>query len=367
MSVAAKVMLITLAMVVALAALMGATALIVGFEWSVLGWMAALAVLALLTAVLPVSTRNLGSRPDPAKSYAEAVSRFNAARAHPEGAILSLCEARLLLHGHPTDRVYVLIHGLSNCPHSFAEWAPQLKAAGHTVMLPRMPWNGFADNTTDALRHCSAHELANFGDWCIDIASALGREVVVVGISGGGVVSAWIAQNRADVARAVLVAPAFGLAEFGGLPNAFLMRLVLLLPNFSVWRDPLRRAAAPQRANSYKRMSSHGTGEYLRLGLAVRRQAGKSRPAARSIVVVTNGNDSAVDSTLTAETATLWESKGADVTRYKFPKEAYLPHELFDPSEPGAVPSLVYPTITALAEPTGPVRLPFDLGVPATL
>ena len=84
-------------------------------------------------------------------------------------------------------------------------------------------------------------------------------------------------------------------------------------------------------------------------------------------MVVTNADDQSVDSTLTSETATIWERDGADVMRYQFPKEAHLPHEMIDPSEPGAVPSLVYPTLTALAEPTGPLRLPFDLGRPVTL
>jgi predicted alpha/beta-hydrolase family hydrolase len=105
----------------------------------------------------------------------------------------------------------------------------------------------------------------------------------------------------------------------------------------------------------------------LRLGLAVRRQASMRRPAAGSIVVVTNADDDSVDSTLTSETAAIWERDGADVTRYQFPKEAHLPHEMIDPTEPGAVPGLVYPTLTALAEPIGPMRLPFDLGRPATI
>ena len=367
MSVAMKALLLVLAIVAVLVVLMSATALIVGIHWAVLGWFAVIGLWLFLAAVLPVSTAYLASKPKPAASFAEAVNRFNAARAHPEAPILSLCEPSLLLHGHPTDRVYVLIHGLSNCPYSFVEWAPKLRDAGHTVMVPRMPWNGHKDNATDALRNCTARELASFSDWCIDVASALGREVIVVWISGGGVLAGWMAQNRPEVTRAVLVAPAFGLAEFGGLPNALLMRVMLFLPHISVWKDPFRRAAGISRPHSYKRMSSHGTGEYLRLGLAVRRQAQKSAPAAGSIVVVTNADDASVDSTLTSETAAIWEHDGADVTRFQFPKEAYLPHEMIDPTEPGAVPSLVYPTLTALAEPTGPVRLPFDLAQPVTL
>lgn len=367
MSVAMKAVVVMLAIAVMLAAAIGATALAVGPGWAVLGWFAIIAATLLFAAVLPVSTRDLDSRPQPSATYADAVNRFNDARAHPEAPINTLCEPSLLLHGHQTPRVYVLIHGLSNCPFTFVDWAPKLKAAGHNVMVPRMPWNGHQNIATDALRRSTAHELASFSDWCIDIASALGREVIVVGISGGGVLAGWMAQNRHEVTRAVLVAPAFGLAQFGGLPNAFLMRLMLLLPHISVWKDPIRRALGASRAHSYKRMSTHGTGEYLRLGLAVRRQASAQRPAAGSIVIATNQDDNSVDSTLTAETAAIWERDGADVTRYEFPRDTHLPHEMIDPTEPGAMPGLVYPALEALSEPTGPLRLPFDLNRPADL
>lgn len=350
MSIAMKAM-ITIGMVLGVFAIViFLSGLVVGFGWAVLGWVGLVVLVLLLAGVLPVMTSGLASRPDPSKSYNESMLRFQAAAAHPEAPVLSICEPQLLVHGRKTDKVFVLIHGLSNCPYSFSEWAPDLHAAGHNVLAPRMPYNGHKDNTTDALRHTTARELADFCDHCIDVAAGLGHEVIVIGISGGGILAGWIAQNRPEVTRAVLVAPAFGLAEFGVSPNAFLMRLMLLLPHISVWKDPILRAGGVSRAHSYKRQSTHGMGEYMRLGLAVRRQAHKNKPAAGSIVVVTNADDDSVDHYVTFETADIWKSDGADLTRFEFPKDAHLPHEMIDPSEPGAVPSLVYPALTALAE-----------------
>ena len=350
MSIAMKA-LITIAVVLGIFLLVIAlTGLLVGFGWSAIGWLSVVVLVLLLAAILPVSTKGLEAKPDPAKTYDEALDRFRQAAARPEAPILAACEPQLLVHGQPTDKVFVLIHGLSNCPYSFHEWAPLLFAAGHNVMTPRLPYNGYQDNTTDALRNTTARDLAAFCDGCIDVASALGREVIVVGISGGGILAGWIAQNRSEVARAVLVAPAFGLAEFGVTPNAFLMRVMLLLPHISVWKDPIRRAAGASRPHSYKRQSTHGTGEYMRLGLAVRRQAHARKPAAGSIAIVTNAADDSVDHYVTHETAEIWTGDGANVTRFEFPKDAHLPHEMIDPSEPGAVPGLVYPTLTALAE-----------------
>jgi pimeloyl-ACP methyl ester carboxylesterase len=325
-------------------------AMVFGWYWALLGWLSAFVLLLLLAAVLPVMTGSLRSKPNPSRSYDEAVERFQKATARPEAPLLEGCVPQLLLHGAPTGKVFVLMHGLSNGPYSFHQWAPQLHAAGHSVFLPRMPYHGHADNTTDALRFTTARELASFCDGCIDIAAGLGREIIVIGISGGGILTGWIAQNRPEVRRAVLVAPAFGLAEFGIWSNAFLMRLALLIPNMSIWKDPILRARGPSRPHSYKRQSSHGTGEFLRLGLAVRRQARQTKPAAGSIVMVTNGADDSVDHYVTFETAEIWERDGADVLRYEFDKAANLPHEMIDPTEPGAIPALVYPTLTVLAE-----------------
>lgn len=367
MSIAMKALVTIGMMLVVLFLAVAATAVVLGWYYAGLGWLLAFVLLLLAAAVLPVMTGKLGSKPNPARSYDEALTRFRAMTARPEAPIHERCVPQLMVHGAPTEKVYVLLHGLSNCPYSFHQWAPELHAAGHSVLIPRLPHNGHADNTTDALRFTTARELAKFCDSCIDIASALGHEVIVVGISGGGILTGWIAQNRPEVRRAVLVAPAFGLAEFGIWSNAFLLRLALLLPNMSIWKDPILRYRSPSRPHSYKRQSSHGTGEFLRLGLAVRRQARKDKPAAGSIVIVTNGADDSVDHYMTFETAEIWERDGADVLRYQFDKAANLPHEMIDPTEPGALPALVYPTLTALAETGKPpeVYLPTVAAGPA--
>jgi hypothetical protein len=46
------------------------------------------------------------------------------------------------------------------------------------------------------------------------MARGLGEQVTVVGLSGSAVIVAWLAQFRADVDKAIVIAPVFGL-----LPN----------------------------------------------------------------------------------------------------------------------------------------------------
>lgn len=326
------------------------TALVLPWHWAALIWLGGAVATVVLAEVLPVSTRGLDSSPSPARSYDEAKSRFEAWSNEAEATIHPRCTPFLLGHGKRTAKSYVLVHGISNCPYSMVDFAPKLHALGHTVLVVRMPWNGHLDNGTDALRHLTARELRAFSDRSIDIAAGLGEHVHVIGISAGGVIAGWMAQNRAEIDRAVLLAPAYGLSSFGTGLNSALMRLVLFMPHFSVWKDPIRRAAAENRPHSYKRQSTRGMGEVMRLGLATVRQAKASKPRACSITLVTNAADAAIDPTMPEDLAKMWEQKATPVTRYVFPKELGLPHELIDPTEDGANTSISHPKIIELAE-----------------
>ena len=120
----------------------------------------------------------------------------------------------------------------------------------------------------------------------------------MLGISAGGTVAAWIGQNRPEAARAVLVAPMFGLARFGGALNAALMRLTLLMPTSRSGRTRCSSARFQGMPHAYKRQSTRATGEILRLGYAVPARPRATAPAAGAAALVTNANDSAVDNAL---------------------------------------------------------------------
>lgn len=86
------------------------------------------------------------SVPQPAKSYQKAMEKF--ATVEKAESALSLCpegRSRLLTHGHKTERVFVLLHGLTNCPEQFLPLARILYASGANVVLPRARYAGFAD------------------------------------------------------------------------------------------------------------------------------------------------------------------------------------------------------------------------------
>ena len=245
----------------------------------------------------------------------------------------------------------VLLHGISSCPRAFVDFAPMLFARGWNVVALRMPENGYADRATDALKRLTAEQLRDWGDLAVDVAAGLGEEVVVLGISAGGVVAAWCGQNRPEVGRVVLVAPMFGLANLGPRLNGAIMRVTLFLPDFSIWKDPILRERLEGLPHCYKRQSSRATGEILRLGAAVRRQAEAAPPAAAA-GCARHQRQRHRDRQRPGEAARrpLGAARAWRSTRYEFAKAHRLGHELVDPMEPGADPRLTYPVLVRMIE-----------------
>jgi alpha-beta hydrolase superfamily lysophospholipase len=327
-----------------------ATALLTSLPLALTLWLGALALLVAAGSLSPLRTAGLVAEPDPAPDHDAAVARFRADAAAPTPALNPLCHPELLTHGRRTARVVVLLHGISSCPRAFVDFAPMLFARGDNVLVPRMPENGYADRATDALRRLTAERLRDWGDTAVDIAAGLGDEVVVLGISAGGVVAAWCGQNRPEVARAVLVAPMFGLGALGPLVDAAVMRIALLLPDIPIWKDPILRGRFVGLPHGYQRQSSRATAEVLRLAHAVLRQAGATRPAAPAATLVTNANDNAVDNRLAARFADAWARRGVPVARFEFAASHRLGHEIIDPLEPGADPALTYPVLLGVID-----------------
>lgn len=310
----------------------------------------ALALLAAYVLLRPVEIHDLGPEPRPEADYAAAEARFAADAASDPTPLNPLCHPRLLGHGEKRPVAVVLLHGVSSCPQAFVDLAPLLFARGHNVLVPRMPQNGYADRATDALARMTAEELRAWGDMAVDVAAGLGEEVVVLGISAGGTVAAWTAANRPEVARGVVVSPLFGLPGFGARANDVLTRIMLFLPNVSVWKDPIRRANWDGMPHAYARQATRGTGEILRLGRAAVARLEVGPPAGAALALVTNAADRAIALPAADRFGDLWAASGKPLLRYVFPAEDRLGHEIIDPMEPGADEALTYPVLIRLIE-----------------
>lgn len=262
---------------------------------------------------------------------------------HPEAETLELS------HGHKTEDAFVLLHGITNTPVQFREFAGLLFERGANVVVPRMPFHGHEDRLTEAKSGFTAQIMLDEANRAIDRAKLLGRRVKVMGLSVNGVTAAWIAQNRSDVDTVVIMAPFFAVKDMPDWMIAPVARLFARLPNIFVWWDFRQRENLGQNSLAYPRFSTRAMAGVLHFGLDVFREAESAPPEARRIVVVTSAMDLAVSNRRIGELVALWQrSAPGRVETHEFPAEKNVPHDWMYPGQPDQQVETVYPILLDL-------------------
>jgi pimeloyl-ACP methyl ester carboxylesterase len=295
----------------------------------------------------------LFSAPNPARDYDEALKRFAAMQALDGPAVNRVCRSALLTHDAPTEQVIALVHGITNCPRQFVQLAPLFFERGYNVLIPRIPWNGFADRSGVAMERLTARELRDFGNEIVDTARGLGEHVTVLGLSGGGVVAAWIAQCRADVEQVIVIAPCIGIVANAPLgrtgnvaTNRFATWLMGALPNMMTQTFRPMKGGPP---HNYQGFATRGLGQTTELGLAIYDAARTQSPAARTIAMITNDRDIAVNNVLARDLARRWQARAPGrVTNYVFRDANMLDHDIIDPTQKSQRVEYVYPILLDL-------------------
>jgi esterase/lipase len=308
-----------------------------------------LSLLVIWILLKPLRLKRLVSRPKPINGYAEAVERIAVLQQLDTPEVNPLCRLYLLSHGQRVERAIIFWHGYTSCPRQFHQLGQIFHQQGYNVLIPRLPHHGLTNRLAPDQNRLTAEDLVSLVDGVTDLAHGLGQRVTVVGFSAGGVLAGWTAQHRADVERVVIISPVFWLKAIPAAVTRPFLKLLLALPNFYRWWDPVLKADAPGPQHSYPRYSSRALAQILRLGLAVRLAARSTRPVAPSIVVVTNPNDWAVDNVVTAEVAAHWRRNGSgNLQTYDFAADHELSHEIIDPDNDAAQIDLVYPILVEL-------------------
>jgi carboxylesterase len=226
-------------------------------RWSLLA--GSLIVIAVILASKGLHITSM-SPLSPAASYNEAVAAIALRQATDEQVAAPGARSILLTHGAPTPRAFVLLHGLTDSPLQFAALAQRLHAEGSNVFVPRSPQHGLRGADARALSRLTASQLRAFADSVVSSAAGLGDSVVVVGLSMGGTVGAWIAQERL-VSRAFLIAPALEPGRIPSMLDRPIIGLADRLPNIT--RHASHDTARPDRELGF---SSRAVAEILELG-----------------------------------------------------------------------------------------------------
>ncbi|WP_152664483.1 alpha/beta hydrolase [Devosia geojensis] len=319
-----------------------------------LGWLAATCVAVLAGAFLWLSLMPLDmaklmdvpTRTPQITTYVDAITAIDAVRAREtEMPLHPRCLSKLLTHGGKVERVVVFFHGLTNCPAQADELAARFFAMGYNVYIPRLPGHGEADPLTLALADLTAEDLVEVTEESTGLARGLGDDVVVIGLSAGGVMSSWLAQNSAKADVSLSVAPFFGPYVVPAWAARAAANLLLVAPNMMVWWNPLETEPNPEMDYAYPRFATHALGQVMRLGQAVEVAAHRVPPLAPAIGVLLNEADVAVSNRLTGEVIAAWRDHDRQVLLTILPLSHRLPHDVIDPRQEEADIDFVYPIL----------------------
>lgn len=289
-------------------------------------------------------------------SYDEAKARLAQLQAQDDATINPACRTYALEHGRRMERSLVYLHGYTNCPAQFAQLGQEFADKGYNVIVPRLPYHGLADRMTTALTKLRADALKALTREVVEIARGMGQRVAISGLSGGGVMAAWAAQNCPEVDQAVVVAPSLGLPAIPVALCQLCTVLVQRLPNFFLWWDPRVKEKIAGTPYAYPRFSTHALGEFLRLGREVLQQAQRQAPQAREIIVITSAADTAVNNPLVYRLAAAWQARAPERVRsYEFPRDEEIFHDMIDPTQPRQRTAIVYPKWLELVAGNGTV------------
>jgi pimeloyl-ACP methyl ester carboxylesterase len=311
----------------------------------------ALVAFAGFLLVKPVDVPRTVGAALPTTSFAEATALFNAvAQREQAGTLLPAYRSKLITHGAKMARVIVLFHGYTNCPAMFEMLGEQLAAEGFNVYIPLAPAHGEADREHSSLASLTTEGLIAYGNESVDIATGLGDEVTVLGLSGGGAVATYLAQYRDDVDLAIPVAPFLGLrAVPGGLTPA-VVNLADLLPSIS-WGIPEAMATKSGDYAPYASLdnNSKSAAADMRLGQMVLADAALHPHRAGRTVNVINEVDDTVNNGLVDDLTARWRRLAPDAaTDYHFAASLGLPHDLIGPDRSDQRTSEVYPVLLDL-------------------
>jgi carboxylesterase len=308
-----------------------------------LGILAALAAAVWLVFRVP----DFRSAPHPARDGREAMEKFSGLeKIESTLPLASEGKSRLFTHGKKTDRVFVLLHGLTNCPEQFVPLARILFESGANVVIPRARYAGYSDTMNDVQGLQSGQDLLDQAAVGLDIAAGLGDRVTLVGLSGSAVAAAWMAENRSGIDSVLLLAPFFSLSGHPVWMIDSLSAVLSKAPNFYKWWNDDLKEKIPRPHYAYPRYGTFSMADTIQLARNVRARMNQHPLKAGRLDILTTGTDKGANNILTGQLAADWAARNPGlVSIFEFPEIDGVPHDMIDPNQPDAKIRISYPKI----------------------
>ena len=290
------------------------------------------------------------SMPDPASSFEDAVKKFEQLQQAKSALPLSpQCSSRLLSHGHKTERVFVLIHGLTGCPGQYAALGKIFFDSGANVIIPRAKYAGFANVMNEVQGYQTGQDLLDQAAEGLDIAAGLGDQISLVGVSAGAPACAWMAEHRDGIDQVLLISPFFGIYGYPVVITDVLAVLFAHLPNYYVWKNSKLKTAACETPCVYPRYGTRSLGSTLELGKEDRSFHGALKT--NHLAVLFSAADHAVNHDVIKSQIEQWSLENpGKVSAYEFPASDDVPHDAVTPGLSHSRVNISYPKILEMLD-----------------
>jgi carboxylesterase len=259
----------------------------------------------------------------------------------------------VLDHGRRTERVTVLLHGLTASPRTWRDFARARHARGENVLIPRLPRHGHADRMSETLAELSSTELAAQGERIMDAAAALGQRIVLVGHSLGGSLALHLAHNDGRVYRAIAVAPFLGIKRLPHDWHAWARALLERTPNRFLYWNPIDRGRNLP-LHGYHRYTTRSLAAGLALADALREDALRGPPRAAHVEIVRNAGETSVNNRTIDDLVERWRAVGgANVVVHRLVGLG-ASHDVVEPERKGAPAARFLPLLGELLDASPP-------------
>jgi len=272
----------------------------------------------------PTTDRTLQISHPNSLTYDQAVARISIINKNETASgALPECKSRLLTHGQSVAKTVVMMHGITACPKQFGALAEQFYDQGYNVYVPRAPYHGLAD--TKLHQQVTARLLADYADQSVTVATGLGREVGVIGLSGGAAVATWAAEYRPEVARLLVLSPFYEPAA-SQAPK---------------WQLPLLKKLYGYHllANQFSGPNGTGFSLYALANYMILTDNLKKDPSnlhLKTIGVVTSAADDVIDHTVAVTIPqTIADKNNLTLLQRQLPREWNVGHAIVAPDEKG--------------------------------
>lgn len=283
------------------------------------------------------------SNPRPCRSFEDSFQAIEEMQFVESGTHHEETRTKFFSHGKKTPRAVLWLHGYTATTKQFEPLAKMCFELGYNAFVPCMPHHGMKSDFEAETSKMDAAELARFADRVVDIACGLGDEVIVGGLSMGGVLTSWVAQQRAEVSLALIIAPFLGAKVIPARLTRMVSFIMRILPNRNRWWDPQTHQTSKELPFNYPCSSTRSLANIIRLGSKVFDQARKSAPKAGKVWMIINDHDQAVNNDLCENLVDVWNRSGAkNVEAYHFPDELGLPHDCITVEQPTGNIKTVY-------------------------